>query len=200
MERLFWLIALTGVLAITFFFFIRLIALKQKYLSERGGWREEAERWKEIALTDDLTELPNRRAFEDKLDELKIEKNKGAVVHFMMIDIDDFKNINDTYGHPVGDRALRDAALVLKEVFSEKGYFIYRYGGDEFSVIAVGRSGEEISKKVALLLDTVFSEKNYRFTAGFSPVNWQLASPLEEALRQADANFYRKKEEKEVGR
>jgi diguanylate cyclase (GGDEF)-like protein len=84
---------------------------------------------------DDLTELGSRGAFDVDLDRyVRASAAAQMPVACMMIDIDDFKQINDTYGHPTGDAALRAVAAAIRSVVHGKGR-AYRYGGEEFAVL-----------------------------------------------------------------
>lgn len=89
--------------------------------------------------TDPLTGIFNRGAGVEKIEALINRNIYGA---FVILDIDDFKYINDAFGHNIGDEALRAAAVILKEVFSEKD-IVLRMGGDEFAVYAVGITDRE---------------------------------------------------------
>lgn len=86
-------------------------------------------------IRDSLTNLFNQRAFWDELDfRINIAKKYKKKLAVVIIDIDNFKNINDKYGHYVGDRVLEEIAKILKNYFSGN-HFISRYGGDEFAGI-----------------------------------------------------------------
>lgn len=89
---------------------------------------ELKKRLEKLATTDSLTDLWNRRAFTEKMANLK------GPVHLALIDIDDFKSINDTYGHDTGDQVLRETAAILKRVCPDDK-FIARVGGEEFAII-----------------------------------------------------------------
>lgn len=90
------------------------------------------------ARTDGLTKLANRRAFDDKIDELFHAYRKGGKSFALaMIDIDHFKKINDTFGHPAGDEVLRQFSSILRQSI-DSPYLIARYGGEEFSVLMPG--------------------------------------------------------------
>ncbi len=91
----------------------------------------------ELSLTDELTGLPNRRHLNIKLREL--EPHSGVIC---ILDIDDFKKINDLYGHETGDKVLKNAGLVLGEIASDE-IFISRSGGEEFAVIIKEKSDEK---------------------------------------------------------
>ena len=84
---------------------------------------------------DHLTSLNNRMALDTYVRWIIHESHStGKPLGLIMIDIDNFKSINDTYGHPEGDRALKMTADILRECFLGK-HFIARYGGDEFTVV-----------------------------------------------------------------
>jgi diguanylate cyclase len=93
---------------------------------------EQEEAARHAALHDVLTDLPNRALFEDRLEHgLAHAKRHGWAMAVMFIDLDDFKKINDSYGHDVGDRVLQTVATRLKEN-TRSDDTISRYGGDEF--------------------------------------------------------------------
>jgi len=90
------------------------------------------------ARTDGLTRLSNRRAFDAKIEELFNAYRKGGKSFVLaMIDIDHFKKINDTCGHPAGDEVLRQVSSVLRQSI-ESPYLIARYGGEEFAILMPG--------------------------------------------------------------
>ncbi len=93
-----------------------------------------------MATTDPLTQIPNIRYFRQWLDsEFARSTRYGNDLTLIMIDIDHFKKINDTYGHPQGDRVLKEMAVILKEEM-RKIDIVARYGGEEF-VIALPQTG-----------------------------------------------------------
>jgi diguanylate cyclase (GGDEF)-like protein len=90
------------------------------------------------SVTDELTGLSNRRAFDDALAaEIERSKRYGAGVGLLLLDLDDFKSVNDTYGHQQGDVVLREVARVLRETSREIDHPA-RYGGEEFTVVVPG--------------------------------------------------------------
>lgn len=87
------------------------------------------------AITDGLTGLYNHVYFKNRLnEELRLADRKGLPCSLLMLDLDHLKNINDTYGHPVGDAAIRSVATTLKTLL-RSGDTAARYGGEEFAVI-----------------------------------------------------------------
>jgi diguanylate cyclase (GGDEF)-like protein len=95
---------------------------------------QKIEQLEKSTQIDHLTKVYNRRMLSQQLENLCNKKNYINDVHIYMIDIDDFKFINDTYGHVVGDKVLIFLANILRKTLRE-GDKIYRYGGEEFVVI-----------------------------------------------------------------
>jgi diguanylate cyclase (GGDEF)-like protein len=105
------------------------------------------EQTKDDSLTDPLTSLPNTRfMFMHLTRELARAERLKAEVSLLVMDLDNFKDINDTYGHHVGDRALREVASVLKAGIRPYDICV-RYAGDEFIVVLSGCNGEEAERK-----------------------------------------------------
>jgi diguanylate cyclase (GGDEF)-like protein len=88
------------------------------------------------SLTDELTKLPNRRFFNSRItDEWQRAIREKHSIAFLMMDIDKFKQYNDTYGHPQGDRLLQAIAKVFSSVLKRSIDFAARLGGEEFGVL-----------------------------------------------------------------
>ena len=100
---------------------------------EMGQLRSELVKVKEMAATDALTGLLNRRAFDDVLAEL-VGKARDSSHCLLILDLDHFKKVNDTFGHMVGDKVIRYTAGLLKKYVSEH-HHVARYGGEEMAVI-----------------------------------------------------------------
>ena len=89
-----------------------------------------------LSLTDKLTTLPNRRCFDDRLNlEWKLAIRERTQLSLLMIDIDKFKIVNDTFGHQHGDVVLQTIANILNRSFRRPGDFSARWGGEEFVVL-----------------------------------------------------------------
>jgi len=102
-----------------------------------------------VSYTDSLTSLHNRRYFNMVYErELKRAKRTHSYITFMMLDIDFFKQYNDTYGHIEGDFALKSVAKVLKDTLKRPSDFVFRLGGEEFGVV-VTQTDESSSAKLA---------------------------------------------------
>jgi diguanylate cyclase len=104
---------------------------------------------------DGLTETYNHKTFHEHLEEL-IQRSEalGATIHLLLIDIDDFKQVNDRYGHRVGDVILRGVAALIQSQLTPND-FLARYGGEEFTVVMVGRSFEDTLDTAELIRASV---------------------------------------------
>lgn len=120
----------------------------KKAISEKGEeikkLRESVEEYRAMAMTDGLTDLKNRRAFDETMERAYKQKYDRTKVGLVIADIDHFKRINDQYGHPVGDKVLKYVSKIFQEELKGKAALIARTGGEEFSFIIAGRSIEEI--------------------------------------------------------
>lgn len=109
---------------------VEMLGLELKSLHQR---LEEARKTSE---TDALTGLYNRRALDAYIERVvEFDGLTGVPVTLMLLDVDNFKKINDVFGHPVGDEALRTLGRELLRVFLRKCDFVARYGGEEFAVV-----------------------------------------------------------------
>lgn len=151
---------------------------------------------------DGLTGLCNRRKFDIEL----LDKIKNATMEktfaYIMIDLDFFKEINDTYGHQVGDEALKITAEILKYCFGSNDV-IARYGGDEFVVLSLVQKQEELDEKIKYLHNKIykFSRKNdvpYTLSASIGGAIYDPSSKMtdKEFMSFVDKLMYKEKEEK----
>lgn len=130
---------------------------------------------KKLAYTDYLTELPNRSAFTEMLDNMMKALSNDEIIGIMDIDIDDFKIINDTLGHSYGDELLIDVTHRIKQVLDENDYMA-RIGGDEFIILTQNlndmASYEEKIRKVrnVFTYPFVLSTKEYFVTVSIGVV------------------------------
>lgn len=104
---------------------------------------EENSTLSRLAMTDGLTELANRRHFQESLAAAFLSSQaSGRPLSLLLLDVDRFKSYNDTYGHPEGDKVLKEVARSLTRVLPE-GSLAARYGGEEFAVLLPGWDCEE---------------------------------------------------------
>ena len=103
---------------------------------EKESFEKAARLNYELALVDGLTGVPNRRAFDERLEhEIDRARRDKRPIALLMIDIDYFKNFNDAYGHQQGDDTLVRTALIMRNCLRRPSDALFRYGGEEFSVI-----------------------------------------------------------------
>lgn len=117
-----------------------------------------AARTRELAETDVMTGLANRSLFQQRLEDLSGQNGTPPVGALLLVDIDNFKSINDTMGHAVGDACLIEAAQRLRDC-SPEGALVSRIGGDEFAILTDGRDGtdpEALSRAVVDALNRPF--------------------------------------------
>ena len=148
-----------------------------------------------LAMTDPLTGLNNRRGFEKLLDR-EIEKTRrgGTLFALLMIDIDRFKVINDTHGHPAGDRVLKRLARLLVSS-SRKVDTCARLGGDEFAVLMPG-TGTEGAVFLVRRLQQKLDEDNLSSPLPFQiSIGSRVVDPQrpQDVLGDADRAMYREK-------
>jgi diguanylate cyclase (GGDEF)-like protein/PAS domain S-box-containing protein len=164
--------------------------------------RESENRYKELSITDGLTKLYNSRHFYNNL---QLEMERANRYHrslaLLMIDVDDFKKFNDTFGHLVGDRVLAKTGEVIRNALREADTG-YRYGGEEFAVILPETSGpgavevaERIRKQLATMPLSLKSNTSRFITASMGVSELQAKDTLSEFIRRADKNLYAAKME-----
>lgn len=152
---------------------------------------------------DSLTGLLNKRNFDSYLkNAIKISKKKNKKLCLMMIDLDKFKEINDSYGHLLGDSVLKNIARLLLEN-TRSSDLCFRFGGDEFLVILPHTDKEQamdvsnrIMKKTKELVNMESFEKNIGISLSIGLVEWDQGMEINELVEIADKNMYQSKNEK----
>ncbi len=150
---------------------------------------------------DGLTGLLNRRALENDLQkELSKVKRYHYPLSLIMCDIDHFKRINDTYGHGIGDKVLRNLALIWKKSVRETDS-VYRYGGEEFMIIAPHTSKEDSFKLAERLRKKVSTykfvveppDKFITITVSLGVTQMQPEESVQELIDRVDKALYKAK-------
>ena len=139
----------------------------------------------DMASTDALTGLPNRRAWETSLHQALAE---GMDVALAMLDFDHFKDFNDTYGHPAGDRLLRETAAAWREEL-RAGDLVARLGGDEFALLLPDCNAANALEVVERLRMRIPSEQ----TCSAGIATHEPGAPPEALMAKADAALYEAK-------
>ncbi|WP_137932082.1 putative bifunctional diguanylate cyclase/phosphodiesterase [Mesorhizobium comanense] len=176
-----------------------------------GGWvatfedvterRRTEERMTHLAHHDALTGLPNRSMFRERLD-MALERETVMPFAIFSLDLDRFKAVNDTWGHPAGDWLLRSVAERLRRCLRNETDLVARFGGDEFVVMQFNFRGiadaEKLAKRIVEAVARPFRDKNREMHVGVSlgivtfPNDGSDADTL---LKNADTALYRAKSE-----
>jgi diguanylate cyclase len=175
----------------------RLQAVERETLHLRGHLRKR----KVQAMSDPLTGISNRMAFEERLArEFGRWKRYGTSLTLMILDVDHFKRINDTYGHRAGDKALKLIAIVLRRNIRETD-MLARYGGEEFAIVAPQTPTEGIlvlAEKLRVAVER--AEFHYHgmsvpitISSGFA--SFRSGDTPDDVFQRADKALYRAKAE-----
>lgn len=173
----------------------RTAELAEQLFLAKAELEEKQAELRRLAHTDSLTGLLNRRRF-TTLGEEAIASAGPSSLWVIMMDIDHFKRINDTYGHAAGDIAIKDFATIAQNAVGERG-FVGRMGGEEFAAILDAsdmntaiRLAETIRKQTANH-QTVAELEKFRFTASIGVAPWLEGEiSIEAALDRADQALY----------
>lgn len=175
------------------------MALVLGALTVLGAWREEAEQQlQRLAITDPLTGLPNRNGWDAQAERaMRRAHRRKEPMSLLMLDLDHFKQINDTHGHEAGDAALRYFGQVLRQC-QRKGDIYARVGGEEFCALLVNADAEAARTFDARLRAELARQppaglpQPLSFSAGHTLCQPQDEAP-EAAMARADAALYRAK-------
>ena len=157
---------------------------------------------KTLATKDLLTGLYNRNYFDLViLKEAEKIKRHGGRLAIVLIDIDRFKYINDTYGHLHGDGVLRECAMMLNDAVRSSDTLV-RFGGDEFLIVMHGADCSEkapLIKRIDLLIrkwNQQFASNGYELSFSFGCSVLEKDKDITEAIEEADGLMYKNKSEK----
>lgn len=128
-----------------------------KLLQEQSDQLQESEsHYKKISMTDGLTRLANRRAFDDQLEKLHAKNIHYSLV---LLDIDHFKQFNDAHGHPAGDKVIRQLADILTDTVREND-LAARIGGEEFALV-IHNDDVKVAYNIAERIRVAFSKTSF---------------------------------------
>lgn len=204
------LLFLTAVLVITALFFGVFFIYPQIRTQVKEGGKLRAmtaslsarsETLEHAALTDGLTGMQNRRYFDEALKEYLSEFGRiDKPVGLMILDLDHFKQVNDTHGHDIGDEVLRAVARCLRDM-TRYHDVVARLGGEEFAVVAPDMDAEKLVRfaeriRKAIASQTILSGNvRLRVTASVGLAVWDRKEAAEEFFRRADKQLYHAKRE-----
>ncbi len=149
-----------------------------------------------LSMRDHLTGAWNRRYLDQRFPSVVQRcKEEGKTLHIAVLDIDDFKGINDQFGHQVGDEILSALGQIFTEMLGEKGWFV-RLGGDEFQVFYCGDNPQGlVGRAVAQLHETDIARtldgrRVITLSAGFTSTDFKNPVDLDALYQEADAALY----------
>ena len=160
------------------------------------------EKLQELATTDELTQVHNRRNFFSLAENMIATMERlHTNVCVAMLDIDDFKVVNDTYGHPFGDQVLKAVASRCKISLRQSDIF-GRYGGEEFAITFYGMDPNSVVRKLEFLRRSINAmeiskgeiKTKVTVSIGFSFVDFETEHPLAQAIVEADLALYQAKQ------
>jgi diguanylate cyclase (GGDEF)-like protein len=172
-----------------------------------GDYKILAERVLELAafgMRDQLTGIPNRRSFDNRLDlEWGRAVREKTPISILIIDVDEFKNYNDTYGHQQGDIALQTVAKTIKQTVKRSLDFVARWGGEDFVVLlpGTGSSGSaKVAEKIRIEIENTIipcaDGKGANITVSIgvcAQIPWK-NDPISDFISKADDALYKAKE------
>ena len=169
--------------------------------SEVSVYKDKLHEQQRTNLTDSLTQLPNRAALEDRMafEYQKMQRTHGQL-WIVVADIDHFKNINDKFGHSIGDKTLQVIAKALQSAIRDSE-FIARYGGEEFVLLLPEVFDSDIEPLLNRVRERIksipFKFKNQRITVTLSIGAAKVCEHerVEDTFDRADAALYRAKDQ-----
>jgi len=150
-------------------------------------------------LTDELTGIYNRTALRSAFQRMEEDEDSTSYA-FIMIDLDNFKKLNDTLGHDKGDQCLREFGNVLKKRCT--GGAVFRFGGDEFCVLFQNQTTEQIKLICEKIQDdlrkSTLNQSGILLTASFGIASYKPQMSARELLQNADAALYHSKKSRDA--
>lgn len=205
LRRLLFAIAVLLATAVLFGVFL-IFPLIRKQASEEGKLRQMTETLsarsltlEQAALTDALTGVQNRRYFDDALREYMAEFRRiDKPLGLMVLDLDHFKQVNDTHGHHIGDEVLKAVAKALQDL-TRYHDVVARLGGEEFAVLAPNMDADMLVKLAERIrraisgLAVVSGNVRLKVTTSIGLAIWNRKETKDELLARADAMLYEAK-------
>lgn len=151
----------------------------------------------ELSIRDQLTNVFNRLYFERAMEEIEMNSKDDMEVYLCMFDLDSFKEINDTYGHIVGDEQLKAMAMLVSNIVGDKAIFA-RFGGEEFILLFKGVKKEDviaIVRKLYFEIQKDIKVNQHHTTASFGISTFHENETSEILLKRADLAMYEAKKQ-----
>lgn len=174
--------------------------LKNKMLADQLGIALKKAEY--VANRDSLTGLLNRRAFEAAAEEMRLIGGNGAKLAIILVDLDHFKSINDSYGHPMGDEVLKSTATLIQEITGPMSLIgrgdgaVARWGGEEFILLLSNCSLDHAVETAELIRARLHLERpsywpvDMSVSGSFGIADWPEDIGLHQAISMADQAMY----------
>lgn len=175
-------------------------SIRRQLIERNGQLAKIVDRIEDMAIRDELTGMYNRRHATERLNKMREMANRKAFGFMVLyIDLDHFKQVNDNYGHSVGDEVLREFAAMVRESLSGRD-FVARLGGEEFLAVLVKtdqQQGLAMAEKLrAAVTKLKFpSAPELSVSASTGAAEYRLGESIEQLLARADGALYRAKHE-----
>ena len=174
--------------------------LREKVVTANADLQKALDRIEQLAIHDELTGVYNRRHLVDILEREKaLADRSGINFAVCLLDLDDFKQINDTYGHLAGDSVLRDFAQAIKHDIRKEDY-VARYGGEEFIVLFTGTRCVDNGTDCALRIQAITRRLMFkdvhpdiRLTVSIGMTIYRFDESIDDLLTRADTAMYQAK-------
>jgi diguanylate cyclase (GGDEF)-like protein len=170
-------------------------------IAANAALEAHAHQLQQIAVLDPLTGLYNRRVCEERLkEEVSRSHRHHRPFSVLIIDLDDFKQINDRFGHPAGDLALKECSAHLKKA-TRASDIVGRLGGDEFLVLLPECEGQQLSKVLRHItpFDFIFKQESIRVAFSVGSAEAQESDSPETLMDRADKKLYEVKRSRKGG-
>lgn len=191
-----WFAYAATVLACYVVFILSIV--KTKEILEKNHMLEHEKDIYRMAYTDSLTGLWNRAAFIERVNYLDRSREQWSRICCVMMDLDDFKYVNDTMGHRAGDRILQQFAAVLQEYFTICPEYVFRSGGDEFCVLIPELEEGEVQQLIHCVRRKFWDEtckmgRGMTVSIGSCYLKSEQFISVEDAFAEADSRMYEDK-------
>jgi diguanylate cyclase (GGDEF)-like protein len=169
-------------------------------VSEKNRQIYENTLLKQLMNKDALTNMQNRSAYVRYVEAQKqnpLSDSRKSFI-FVMLDIDNFKKINDLQGHAAGDKVLQIVGSKITEYFAPLNCQSFRFGGDEFALLFEDITLEEAQRHIDTFTEELFRTTQLSLSYGCAAVDFQNENPFEAAYQKADAIMYGCKQQKKT--
>jgi len=159
--------------------------------------QKESDKYRELSAVDPLTGIFNRAGFANRVEGVLSGRTDGSSIGLIVFDIDHFKKINDSFGHDVGDKILKDLAGAVSKILRDSDT-LARWGGEEFVVLSVMRSGKNLIQIGEKIRQIVQAQKlglggDISITISVGLTLFSANESFEKAFKRADKALYQAK-------